>query len=55
MARYLEDHYAQQVWAPKKFEWDGNGVKPTLSVLGQLEPSYANKSLDAIAQAICSS
>jgi hypothetical protein len=48
IARYLEDHYAQQVWAPKKVERGGNGFEPTRSVPGQLGPSHANKGLDTI-------
>ena len=43
------------MWAPNEFERGSNGFKPSYPVLGQVEASYADKGLEAIAQAICSS
>jgi hypothetical protein len=50
---YLEDQYAQEVWAPDKFERGRKDFKPSWPVLGQLRASYADEGLEAITQTIC--
>jgi len=46
--KYLEDHYAQQMWTPKEFEWGRKGFKPSGPVLGHFEASYTHQGIDAI-------
>ena len=47
-ALYLEDKYAQQMWAPKEFERGRNGFVPSCPVLGHFDASYAHEGLDTI-------
>jgi hypothetical protein len=48
VVQYLENQYAQQVWAPKEFKRGRNGFVPSRPVLGHFDASYAHECLDTV-------